>query len=66
MDVEKLISLVFDNKCLWDMQEKNYHNRDLSRQKWDIIAEEMSKVVSIIFVIFFIVLVGTHFFLFLT
>lgn len=41
MDVEKLISLVFENRCLWDMQQKNYHNRDISRQKWEKIAGEM-------------------------
>jgi hypothetical protein len=29
MDWDKFISLVYENKCLWDVREKNYHNRDI-------------------------------------
>lgn len=39
MDPDKLISLVYENRCLWDMGEKNYHNRDISRQKWEKVAK---------------------------
>ncbi|KAG8231852.1 hypothetical protein J437_LFUL008623 [Ladona fulva] len=42
MDTEKLISIVFENKCLWDMKEKHYHNRDICRQKWNEIAQELN------------------------
>ncbi|XP_050296731.1 uncharacterized protein LOC126750512 isoform X2 [Anthonomus grandis grandis] len=42
MDVDKLISLVLENKSLWDMKDKSYHNRDQSRQKWEKIAQEMN------------------------
>ena len=31
MDNDKLISLVYENRCLWDMSDKNYHNRYISR-----------------------------------
>jgi hypothetical protein len=40
MDNDKLVTLVFENWCLWDM-DKNDHNRDLSRKKWDKISKEM-------------------------
>lgn len=42
MDLDKLISLVYENRCLWDMSEKNYHNRDISRQKWEKVATELN------------------------
>ena len=41
MDVEQLISLVFEKKCLRDIKEKNYHNGDLKRRSWEDISEEM-------------------------
>lgn len=41
MDVEKLISLVFEGRSLWDMKDKNYHHRDYSLTRWKKIAEEM-------------------------
>jgi hypothetical protein len=28
MDNDKLVTLVFENRCLWDMKDKNYHNRE--------------------------------------
>lgn len=42
MDYDKLISLVYENRCLWDMRDKNYHNRDISRQKWEKVATELN------------------------
>ena len=42
MDNDKLISLVYENRSLWDMRDKNYHNRDISRQKWEKIATELN------------------------
>ncbi|XP_064100404.1 transcription factor Adf-1-like [Macrobrachium nipponense] len=42
MDNDKLISLVYENRCLWDMRDKNYHNRDISLQKWEKIATELN------------------------
>ena len=41
MDSEKLITLVYEHRCLWDMKDKNYHNRDLSRKKWEEISKTM-------------------------
>jgi len=32
IDTEKLISLVYERKPLWDIQSKNYHNRDVARK----------------------------------
>ena len=34
VDTEKLISLVYERKPLWDVQSKNYHNRDVARKLW--------------------------------
>ncbi|KAJ8977064.1 hypothetical protein NQ317_017226 [Molorchus minor] len=42
MDSEKLISLVYENRCLWDMKNKQYHNRDISRKTWEKISKEMN------------------------
>jgi hypothetical protein len=33
MDNDKLVTLVSEDRCLWDMKVKNDHNRDLSRKK---------------------------------
>ena len=33
VDTEKLISFVYERKPLWDVQSKNYHNRDVARKK---------------------------------
>ena len=41
VDTEKLISLVYEQKALWDVQCKNYHNRDVARKLWLEIAEEL-------------------------
>lgn len=42
MDRDKLISLVYDNRCLWDMRNKRCRNRDISRQKWEEVATELN------------------------
>jgi hypothetical protein len=42
MDNDKLVTSVFENRCLWDIKDKNY-NRDLSRKKWDKINKEMGR-----------------------
>ena len=34
VDTEKLISFVYESKPLWDVQSKNYHNRDVARKLW--------------------------------
>ena len=39
VDTEKLNSLVYERKALWDVQCKNYHNRDVARKVWLEIAE---------------------------
>jgi len=36
---EKLISLVYERKPLWDVQGKIYHKRDVARKLWLEIAE---------------------------
>ena len=41
MDTEQLISLVFEKRCLWDMKERNYHNRDVKKRLWQEISDEM-------------------------
>jgi len=41
VDTEKLISLVYECKPLWDVQSKNYHKRDVARKLWLEIAEEL-------------------------
>jgi len=41
VDTEKLISLVYEHKPLWDVQSKNYHNRDAARKRWLELAEEL-------------------------
>ena len=34
VDIAKLISFVYERKPLWDVQCKNYHNRDAARKLW--------------------------------
>jgi len=41
VDTEKLISLVYERKPPWDVQSKNYHNRDVAGKLWLEIAEEL-------------------------
>nr|CAI5868126.1 unnamed protein product [Callosobruchus analis] len=41
VETEKLISLVYDRKPLWDVASKSYHNRDVARKLWQEIAEEL-------------------------
>jgi hypothetical protein len=41
VDTEKLISLLYERKPMWDVQCKNYHNRDVARNLWMEIAEEL-------------------------
>jgi hypothetical protein len=41
VDSEKLISLVYERKPLWDLQCKNYHNKDVARKLWLEIAVEL-------------------------
>jgi len=38
VDTEKLISLVYERKPLWDVQCKIYHYRDVVRKLWLEIA----------------------------
>nr|CAI5840129.1 unnamed protein product [Callosobruchus analis] len=40
VETEKLISLVYDRKPLWDVASKSYHNRDVARKLWQEIEEE--------------------------
>ncbi|CAH1966694.1 unnamed protein product [Acanthoscelides obtectus] len=42
VDIEKLISLVYDRKPLWDVGSKSYHNRDVGRKLWREMAEELN------------------------
>lgn len=41
MDIEKLIACVQENKCLWNMRDKHYHNRDVCRQSWEKVASQL-------------------------
>jgi len=34
VDTEKLISVVYERKPLWDVQSKNFHNREVARKLW--------------------------------
>jgi hypothetical protein len=38
MDCETLISLVQERRSLWDVQDKQYQNRDAARKLWAEIA----------------------------
>jgi hypothetical protein len=38
-----MISLVYERKPLWDVQSKNYHNRDVARELWLEIDEELKR-----------------------
>lgn len=42
MDIEKLISFVFERKALWDMTDQSYHMRDMQRKLWQQVAVEIS------------------------
>ncbi len=42
MDIDTLISLVPENRYLWYIGEKHYHNRDISRQKWEEVATQLN------------------------
>ena len=42
MDVEKLITLIYEKKPLWDMTDKSYHMRDINRKLWQEVAVEMN------------------------
>nr|CAI5827336.1 unnamed protein product [Callosobruchus analis] len=46
VETEKLISLVYDRKPLWDVASKSYHNRDVARKLWQEIAEELKSASS--------------------
>ncbi|XP_075223729.1 uncharacterized protein LOC142325622 [Lycorma delicatula] len=41
MDNERLIELVYERNELWDVGNRNYHNRDFSRKLWNEIANAM-------------------------
>ncbi|CAH1973538.1 unnamed protein product [Acanthoscelides obtectus] len=41
MDTERLIMLVHEQECLWNLNSENYHSRDLQRKAWKEIASEM-------------------------
>jgi len=41
VDTEKLISLVYERKPMWDVQSKNYHNRDVARKICLEMAEDL-------------------------
>ena len=42
VDLEKLISLVFEKKPLWDIKDKLYHNRDIAKKKmWNEVAADV-------------------------
>ncbi|XP_055842633.1 uncharacterized protein LOC129909584 [Episyrphus balteatus] len=43
MEIERLISLVHERKALWDLKEKSYHNRNVSRKNWEQIGIEMNQ-----------------------
>ena len=36
-----MIYLVYERIPLWDVQSKNYHNRDVARKLWLEIAEDL-------------------------
>nr|CAI5841776.1 unnamed protein product [Callosobruchus analis] len=42
MNVDKLITCVQDNRCLWDMRDKSYHNREMCRRGWETVAAELN------------------------
>jgi hypothetical protein len=42
MDSEKLISLVFSEKALWDQKIKTYHIRKVSRKLWQKNNDDMN------------------------
>lgn len=42
MDVEKLITLIYEKKPLWDMADKSYHMRDIQRKLWQEVAVEIN------------------------
>jgi hypothetical protein len=41
VDLEKLISLVSENKPLWDTKDKLYHNREIAIKLWNEVATYM-------------------------
>lgn len=41
MDIEKLISSVYNKPILWDKHSKNYNNRDVAKRSWAEVASEM-------------------------
>ncbi|XP_050515930.1 uncharacterized protein LOC126890781 [Diabrotica virgifera virgifera] len=45
MDVEKLITLIYEKKPLRDMTDKSYHMRDINRKLWQEVAVEMNTTV---------------------
>nr|CAI5817616.1 unnamed protein product [Callosobruchus analis] len=42
MNVDKLITCVQENRCLWDMMDKSYHNREMCRRGWETVAAELN------------------------
>ncbi|CAH1958194.1 unnamed protein product [Acanthoscelides obtectus] len=42
VDIEKILSLVYDRKPLLDVGSKSFHNRDVGRKLWREIAEELN------------------------
>ncbi|XP_034839885.1 uncharacterized protein [Maniola hyperantus] len=46
MDIEKLISCVYNRPTLWDKHSKNYNNRDVSKRLWAEVASEMDMAVA--------------------
>lgn len=42
VDVEQLITLIYERKPLWDVGSKSYHNRDVARKLWLEVATELN------------------------
>lgn len=45
MNIENLISCVYNRPALWDKHSKNYNNRDVSKRLWAEVASQMDLAV---------------------
>jgi hypothetical protein len=41
VDLEKLMSLVSEQKPLWDTKDKLYHNRGIAKKLWNEVATDV-------------------------
>ncbi|GFN77977.1 hypothetical protein PoB_000448300 [Plakobranchus ocellatus] len=42
MDVERLISAVFERPCIWDMRRNDHSNRNVTDKAWKDISKELN------------------------